>query len=185
MTNGISIETFREAPRWNAARVRNLFKKCALLAVRTIPLCHVELFFFEITNTNTNAEQRQKNGNEREARAQSSNRLPLSIASVKRKVDSKGILLSINRKKYRSDERIDQARVPLRGHDHFRRNYEQRRQRWNRSKGKCKWNLENIKLCSLQLLSLWKLIDRLVSCKNYTWFACQFYCSIRMHFTSL
>lgn len=72
-----------------------------------------------------------------------------------------------------------------RGHDDFRRNYEQRRRRWNRSKGKCKWNLENIKLCSLQLLSLWKLIDRLVSCKNYTRFACQFYCSIRMHFTSL
>lgn len=27
MTNGISIEMFREAPGWNAARVRNLFEK--------------------------------------------------------------------------------------------------------------------------------------------------------------
>lgn len=160
-------------------------KKCAPLVVRTIPLCHVELFFFETTNTNSNAEQRQENGNEREARVQSSNRLPLSIASVKRKLDSKGILLPINRKKYRSDERIDPTRVPLRDHRDFRRNYEQRCQRWNGSKGKCKWNLESIELCSLQLLSLRKLIDRLVSCKNYTRFACQFYYSIRMRFTSL
>lgn len=137
MTSGISIEMFREAPRWNAAHVRNLFEKMCSSGRTHDPSLSRRTF---LLRNNEYQYQRGATAREREWKRGKSAvfESPAIIDCLCKEEGRFERYPPADRPKEISKRRT--YRLNRRSSQRPRRF--QRCQRWNRSKGKCKsWSI--------------------------------------------